>query len=546
MPGMGKPGNLQTWVYSLGPDTWFAGAPSGSTGGGGSGDSMATYVLISATGSLPNSRVLQGRGNIRTLDGGAGSNIVLVVTGAWTDYGNSLNTSASVSIDPLGRRPSIIGTNVVFFVSGGVGSTAGGRTVFGGDVLVSGSVIAPLWGFSGSHTTLADGTTPAFLGGGGIVVSTNSLGQVTFVGTGGGGSSTTWTDANNRIYTTSSVAIDGASGNNTADFYGTDVFFYVSGTRGPGSTKKSVFGGDAFVSGSVTSPTAFGFTGSLTRTTEGNPYIIGIGAVGITTNSIGQVIVSSSGGSSTGTSNIVGTYAARGAAGAAGRLFFGSDTVVGTWLDDGAGWRPMINGIPGVETPLSATLTGFNQGATLLTQYSGSLELQGVNDGTTATLRGYTSPIGSSSFTAFVEVALAPNLDGAAAISAFSNMTLMMRESSSAKAYTWGITARQGSNTPTLVTFELSQWTNNTTRGTINAVQYAYPTDGNAPVFLRIRRDNTSIYADVSRDRRTWKSVANSTLASIFTSFPDQVGIGGFGFNIINRMHVLHWRSGSL
>lgn len=626
MSGMGKPGNLQTWVYSLGPDTWFGSIVSGSSSGGtstGGGDSQATYVILSSTGSLPNARVLQGRGNVRTLDGGAGTNVVLVVTGAWTDYGNALNTSASVSIDPLGRRASVIGTNVAFFVSGGIGSAAGGRSVFGGDVLASGSIIAPVWGLSGSHTTLADGVTPAFLGAGAVAISTSSLGQVVISGsgagivitgsggtsvsnagltytvsssvgafshasyvvvaqdgkntqeralvagtnitindsgpggnitinaTGGGGSGATtsggWVDAVNKVYTTGSVAIDGANGNNTADFYGNDVFFYVSGTRGPVSTKKSVYGGDVFTSGSVTSPTAFGFTGSLTRTTEGNAYIVGTGTVTTSTNSSGQVVINGST-TSTGSSNILNTYNNRGAAGVPGRIFFGTDTVIGMWLDDGSTWRPLLNGIPGYETPLSGTFTPMNQTGSILTQYSGSLEYQGVNDGNGTVLRGFATPLGSSSVTAFCEAAFAPDLEGpSSALSAFSDFTLFMRESSTQKAFTFGIAARQGTNNPNIVTHDFARWTSNTARDpSFNGVQYAYPSDGNAPVFVRLRRDNTTLYAESSRDRRVWKVITTALISAVFTSFPNQMGFGGFGLNTTPRTHVLHWLSGSL
>ena len=114
-----------------------------------------------------------------------------------------------------------------------------------------------------------------------------------------------------QIRTTSSVAISDGTENFYAGMKGRDVFFYVSGTVGAqepvanASPFKSVFGGDTVMSGSLSVQGSGGITGSITRMPTGNPYIIGIGGTGITTNSLGQIVVSSSiGGSGGGTAGI--------------------------------------------------------------------------------------------------------------------------------------------------------------------------------------------------------------------------------------------------
>lgn len=75
---------------------------------------------------------------------------------------------------------------LLFFVSGAIG--AGDKSVFGGDVVVSGSV-ASILGFSGSLTKLTDGTS-YIIAGSGITVASASNGAITISATGGGGLTT--------------------------------------------------------------------------------------------------------------------------------------------------------------------------------------------------------------------------------------------------------------------------------------------------------------------------------------------------------------------
>lgn len=120
-----------------------------------------------------------------------------------------------------------------------------------------------------------------------------------------------------QIRTTSSVSISDSAENIYAGMKGTDVWFYVSGTQGlgPGNPDRLVtlFGGDVVISGTLNAATASipfltssnaVLTGAITVMANGNPLFIGIGGVGITTNSVGQIVVSSSKGSSGGTSGI--------------------------------------------------------------------------------------------------------------------------------------------------------------------------------------------------------------------------------------------------
>ncbi len=105
------------------------------------------------------------------------------------------------------------GEDVSFYVSGSTmsqGSSQGGTSLFGGDVVTSGSLTAIL-GLSGSLTQLADGTS-YLVAGDNVTISSSSNGQVTISSTGGGGSGTGvgWTGPGaGEIATTGSVDIGG-------------------------------------------------------------------------------------------------------------------------------------------------------------------------------------------------------------------------------------------------------------------------------------------------------------------------------------------------
>ena len=153
---------------------------------------------------------------------------------------------------------------------------------------ISGSTYIPTGSFI--PQSIVSGTLvlgPYLIGSGGIMVSTNSLGQVIVSNR----DFDTWTDPGNGfIVTTSSVSID--SQGRLANSVASDIFFFVSGSHG--DSKKALFGGDVTASGSIISPT-FGFSGSLTTLASGLAYLVSQGALSISTNSLGQVVVSGSG-----------------------------------------------------------------------------------------------------------------------------------------------------------------------------------------------------------------------------------------------------------
>ena len=127
-----------------------------SAGGGGGADSGAQYLVLSATGSLSAERVLTAGSGISLVDAGPGSSLTI----SSTDYFSSpssgfLNATGSTSFaGTLGSAyiASSIGSDSFFFVSGSIGSrdsSTRGTAVFGGDLVVSGTITG-ITGLSGS------------------------------------------------------------------------------------------------------------------------------------------------------------------------------------------------------------------------------------------------------------------------------------------------------------------------------------------------------------------------------------------------------------
>lgn len=166
-------------------------------------------------------------------------------------YDQIVSTNLSGGFSPTLFTTTAIGTDVFLYVSGNIGSTNGTDgtvSVFGGDLVVSGTARF-FTGLSGSLQTLTNGTS-YLVAGPNITITTQSNGSIAITGSAGGGTSI-FTNSGVFAYTTSSVAL-GVSSYFTS---GSDVFFYVSGASGSiGNTTLrgvALFGGDIVVSGGL-------------------------------------------------------------------------------------------------------------------------------------------------------------------------------------------------------------------------------------------------------------------------------------------------------
>ena len=122
----------------------------GSPGGGSAGDIYASYIVLSATGSLNAERVLTAGTGISLVDGGPGNPLTINSTGGGffsSPLPSFLNTTGSISLAGglgVNHTSSVIGSDTFFFVSGTIGSKGSatrGTTVIGGDLVVSGAIV---------------------------------------------------------------------------------------------------------------------------------------------------------------------------------------------------------------------------------------------------------------------------------------------------------------------------------------------------------------------------------------------------------------------
>lgn len=244
-----------------------------------------------------------------------------------------------------------------------------------------------------------------------------------------------------------------------------------------------------------------------------------------------------------------GTYSQRGTAGTLGQRFTTTDCSRNDWLDDGTAWRPVIAGVACVEPPLTGTFTnainankeGPPAEFSIFTQLSGSFLLQGINDSTSEQIRGFTKSF--SSATAYVEFhpLIIPDAN-TQTIGGFPGHHIIMRNSSSGKMYSAGFHLK-GQDSSTYL--ETTIWSSPSAK-TYYSNWIALPGGGES-CFVRISRDATNIYTQISRDRRIWVTYETKTLDEVFGSGsePDEIGIGTLGFKVVPRMIVVHFASGS-
>lgn len=218
----------------------------------------------------------------------------------------TLNAVSGAMFDSEQRSLSVIGSDVFLYASGSNDK----RTVFGGDVVISGTLYggSPLKiGGELEFVTAAGDTTSIKNPSGSVKIFASEEvkigsddGLIRLIDLGGSsagkifltGSSTV---LNRRLKFLSKGQIHFHGHNPNAESPGTDVFLFVSGVIGAKQEVIrgiSLFGGDVAVSGS--SIALGGLSGSLTRLVDGTSYLISDTDITITTASNGSVSIKSS------------------------------------------------------------------------------------------------------------------------------------------------------------------------------------------------------------------------------------------------------------
>jgi hypothetical protein len=229
-----------------------------STAAGGGGDAGAAYVVLSATSSLSDERVLVAGTGLSLADGGAGGNATLAI---------DASIVATVSGTRFQNNITVVGTgSFEQGISGSLTKLADGRSY-----LVGGTNISVVSSSDGQITISTPAEAPADAQY--LVLSTD----------------TTLSGERVLIAGTGLSLTDGGAGGNATLAADDAVVATLSGSR---------FGGNITVVG--TGSFEQGISGSLTRLADGRSYLVGGTNISVVSSSDGQVVISTQSGLVTG------------------------------------------------------------------------------------------------------------------------------------------------------------------------------------------------------------------------------------------------------
>ena len=232
-------------------------------------------------------------------------------------------------------------------------------------------------------------------------------------------------------------------------------------------------------------------------------------------------------------------FAQRPLPGLAGSLFYASDG--GAWIDDGTVWRPLLNGGAwGTQPPAASKFSAYNQGTGAIADDSGALIVTGPSGDTAATNRGWTVPADGQT-TDYAVAAIAP-YSNSLSTAAYPECGIVMREGNTGKMITMSMLVQTNGDGGRVLMLATAAWSDFTTE-----IAAAAPVmfDGNAPMFLRLRRNPIipNYLAEYSPDGRNFVTI-NSFSSSAFTSAPTVLGVWTSSYNAVARMRVVSFASG--
>jgi len=262
-------------------------------GGGGSGDPNATYIVLSATGSLTAERVLTAGTGITSTDGGAGGNVTLSVDNSVVATLTGSTFSGTVSAPALSGSLTKLQDGTSYLIAGSnttITTGSSGAITISSTGGIDGSGAAnriATWSDSDTLTSDADltwngttlyvssaGTTLNVQGdtnlNGTVVINQSGVNKDFRVETQNKSSALQVDGGTDQVLlfsgSLSDAAGHGSSASDPDPRAFTDTNFFVSGSIGSRDTSRrgtAVFGGDLVVSGTIIGIT--GLSGSIDR-----------------------------------------------------------------------------------------------------------------------------------------------------------------------------------------------------------------------------------------------------------------------------------------
>ena len=201
-----------------------------------------------------------------------------------------------------------------------------------------------------------------------------------------------------------------------------------------------------------------------------------------------------------------GPLSARPAPGNPGASYVANDSPNGQWIDTGTAWAPMIGNVVGSAVPslaaFNAAWTGYNLTAeTIVSDGNGALIFQGDADPAVAN-RGWALPCAPTGNVA-IEFAIDDLTTHPGGIGQFTIWGCGLRKASTQQAWILSLARNDGIDY-SVYFFDLTQWTNNATRGPISSTRYGHTLDARGPTFVRVERTGPNFLGRLSRDRVNW------------------------------------------
>lgn len=225
-----------------------------------------------------------------------------------------------------------------------------------------------------------------------------------------------------------------------------------------------------------------------------------------------------------------GVYASRPAAATAGNQYFCTNCPVASWVDTGSAWAPFFGHMLGVQPKAASNLGTYftrTSGANpVISDANGSLFLNYAADNLGGNVTHTAGAVESlSSATMHVEGVCVVTVSQTVVGSSFSGCGVVMRESATGKFADFMLATCQNSSSSSCVLLSMEYWASGGSRTSLNTlVGSAALTNGQ--LFLKLRRSSTNILWEYSVDGTNYYTAQTTATSTVFTTAPDQVGIG--------------------